>query len=65
MVVVAALRTQIPVSHEESMRWVDDDFEAAAGKAYSALREPSLDSLLSGWEIFSSMARIITFQDCL
>jgi hypothetical protein len=59
LVVVAALRAQIPASREESMRWVDEEFEAAASKAYHTLREPSLDDLLSGWEIFSSMAKII------
>jgi hypothetical protein len=61
LVVVAALRAQIPISREESMRWVDDEFEAAATKAYLTLREPSLDNLLSGWDIFSSMERIIDY----
>ena len=61
LVVVDALRAQIPISREESMRWVDDEFEDAASKAYSALREPSLDNLLSSWDIFSSMARIINY----
>ena len=28
--VIEALRTQIPVSRKESMRWVDDEFEVAA-----------------------------------
>ena len=37
LVVVAALHAQIPVPHKESMRWVDDEFEAAASKAYHTL----------------------------
>jgi len=55
-VVIDALRAQIPVSREESMRWVDDEFEVAARNAYCAIGEPSLDDPLSGWEIFASMA---------
>jgi hypothetical protein len=54
-VVIDALRTQIPISREESMRWVDDVFEVAARDAYSAIGRPSLED----WQIFSSMAQII------
>lgn len=58
-VVIDALRAQIPVSRDKSMRWVDDLFEVAATNAHSAIGRPSLDNLLSGWEIFSSMASVI------
>jgi hypothetical protein len=59
-VVIDALRDQIPVSREESMRWVDDEFEVAARNAYHTVGEPSLDDPLSGWSIFSSMASLIS-----
>ena len=58
--VIEALRTQIPISHKESMHWVDDEFEVAAREAYCTVGEPSLDDLLSGWGIFASMAGIIS-----
>jgi hypothetical protein len=50
---------QIPVSREDSMRWVDDFFEVAARNAYNAVGRLPLDHLLSGWEIFSSMVQVI------
>ena len=56
---IDALRMQIPVSREDSMRWVDDFFEVEARNAYNAVGRPPLDNLLSGWEIFSSMVQII------
>ena len=54
-VVIDALRNQIPVSREESMRWVDEEFEVTAQSAYGIIEEPSLDNFLCGWEIFESM----------
>jgi hypothetical protein len=57
--VIDALRMQIPVSREDSMRWVDDFFEVAARNAYDAVGRPSLDNLLTGWDIFSSMVQVI------
>lgn len=56
---VDALRSQIPTSRTESMCWVDDIFEGTASEAYNMVGKPSLDDLLSGWEIFSSMAPLI------
>lgn len=56
---VDALRLQIPISRSESMRWVDDTFAAAAQDAYEMVGSPSLDDLLSGWEIFSAIAPLI------
>ncbi|KAF8886422.1 hypothetical protein CPB84DRAFT_1816716 [Gymnopilus junonius] len=57
--VIDALRHQIPVSRKDSMRWVDDEFEVAATMAFSSIGEPPLSNLLSGWKIFTSMARVI------
>jgi hypothetical protein len=41
------------------MRWVDDVFEVAAQDAYRAIGKPCLEDILSGWQIFSSVAQII------
>ena len=57
--VIDALREQIPVSREDSLRWVDDSFEVAAKNAYNDIGSPSLDDLLLGWKVFASMAQII------
>ena len=35
--VIDPLRVQIPVSREDSMRWVDDSFEVAARNTYNAV----------------------------
>jgi len=56
--VIDALRGQIPVSREDSMRWVDDTFEKAAEDAYSAIGRPVL-SMSVGWSVFCSMAQLI------
>ncbi len=45
-VVIDALRAQIPVSREESMRWVDDEFEIAARNALES--HPSMILYLVG-----------------
>jgi hypothetical protein len=60
-VVIDALRQQLPVSREDSYRWVDDKFMKAAGDAYLALGSPVL-SMTVGWSIFSSMARLIEIE---
>ncbi|KAF8955735.1 hypothetical protein BDZ97DRAFT_1926449 [Flammula alnicola] len=57
--VIDALRSQIPISREDSMRWVDDVFEESARNAYNMVGKPSLNNPLSGWAIFSSMAPLI------
>lgn len=57
--VIDALRTQIPVSREESMRWVSPAFEKAARRAYRTIGRPPLDNISSGWGIFSSIAAVI------
>ncbi|EDR02195.1 uncharacterized protein LACBIDRAFT_309912 [Laccaria bicolor S238N-H82] len=56
--VTDALRGQIPVSREDSMRWVDESFEKAAEDAYNVIGRPPL-SMAVGWSVFSSMAQLI------
>lgn len=58
--VIDALREQIPVSREDSLRWADDSFEVSAENAYNVIGSPSLDNLLLGWKVFASMAQIIS-----
>ena len=57
--VVRALRSQIPVSREEAMRWVDDDFDRLATQAYEAIGSPPLNKFLNGWRIFEAMVGVI------
>ena len=56
--VIDALRGQIPVSREDSMRWVDDSFEKAAQDAYNVIGRP-IFSMTVGWSVFSAMAQAI------
>jgi hypothetical protein len=56
--VLEVLRSQIPVSREESMRWVNKEFDIVASTAYRDLGEPEL-VLLSGWTIFSQLVPLI------
>ncbi len=63
--VIDALRDQIPISREEAMRWVDYTFEKAALTAYREIGEPSLGNISSSWEIFASMASLISVSDAL
>ena len=56
--VVEALRSQIPVSREESMQWVSKEFDIVATTAYRDLGEPEL-VLSSGWTIFSQLVPLI------
>lgn len=58
-VVIDALRTLIPTSRDDSMRWVDPVFEQAAQGAYMTVGRPSLSNISSGWAVFSSMAALI------
>jgi hypothetical protein len=39
---IDALHAELPVSHEECMRWVSDDFEQAASDVYESIGRPSL-----------------------
>jgi hypothetical protein len=49
-----ALRAEIPVSREESMRWVDDEFATSANTAYAAIGSPKL-VVANGWNVFQAM----------
>ena len=59
-VVINALCSQIPISREDSMRWVDDTFEQASWEAYAVLGQPSLNSLDTAWSVFESLAPLIS-----
>jgi hypothetical protein len=60
--VVAALRDQIPIARDASMRWVDDEFNQAATKAYDDIGRPSLASVAMGWAIFEQMCPLIVYE---
>jgi hypothetical protein len=60
--VVAALREQIPIARDASMRWVDDEFNQAAKKAFNVIGRPSLTSVAMGWAIFEQMCPLIVYQ---
>lgn len=49
------LREQIPVTREDAFRWVDDEVQVAADKAWDSLGHPSI-TLGSAWEVFVQMA---------
>lgn len=55
---IDGLRDQIPVSRKESMRWVGDDFEQRAQRAFEAIGSPQLEPL-AGWVIFSQLLHIL------
>ncbi|KAJ3986983.1 hypothetical protein F5890DRAFT_1571998 [Lentinula detonsa] len=57
-VVVDALRKGIPVSREEAMRYVSDEFCAKAEAVYEQIGSPALKPL-DGWSIFTNMARFL------
>ena len=47
---VKELRSRIPISREECFRWVSDDFDLRAKRAYKAIEVPPL-KLAEGWSI--------------
>ncbi|KAF8156751.1 hypothetical protein B0H34DRAFT_808164 [Crassisporium funariophilum] len=51
---IDALRAEIPVSCEDAMRWVDDEFAFQAQVVYEAIGSPTLVPL-SGWTIFAQL----------
>ncbi|KAG6834599.1 hypothetical protein H0H93_008683 [Arthromyces matolae] len=55
---VQALRDAIPVSYEDAMRWVDDDFAERAHVAYILIDCPPLEPL-SGWTIFTELLNVL------
>ncbi|KAF8132928.1 hypothetical protein EV363DRAFT_1397838 [Boletus edulis] len=58
MLVVDALRKEIPTSQEESMCWVDDVFSAMALDAYIEIGQPSF-TVGNGWSTFEKILAII------
>jgi hypothetical protein len=46
------LRAQIPISREESMQWVNPEFNSLAEAAFQAIGAPDLSILSSGWDIW-------------
>ena len=44
------------------MRWVDDEYNQAAKKAYDDIGRPSLASVTMGWTIFEQMCPLIVYQ---
>ncbi|KAJ3749794.1 hypothetical protein EV360DRAFT_56777 [Lentinula raphanica] len=55
---VEELRKGIPVSREEVFRWVSDEFDLLATKAYEKIGSPQLDCDV-GWAIFNKMICIL------
>ncbi|KAG6907095.1 hypothetical protein DXG01_010544 [Tephrocybe rancida] len=55
---VDALRKAIPVSREDAMRWVEDEFSDRAQLAYVAIGSPGMEAL-SGWNTFSHMITVL------
>lgn len=55
---IDALRSNLPYSREEALRWVPDSFDSAANDAYATLGSPKLEPR-RGWEIFGLMAQLL------
>lgn len=56
--VIDDLRAEIPVSREDSMHWVDDQFSDRVQVAYETIGSPKL-CLQSGWAIFSQLLIVL------
>ena len=46
---IHALRSHIPVTHEEAMCWVEDAFDVVATQAYQAIGSPPPPRQVSHW----------------
>lgn len=55
---IRELRAEIPVSREECLRWVDNQFDEMATHTYKSIGSPSLVAK-EGWNIFSQMAYLL------
>ncbi|KAJ6556661.1 hypothetical protein B0H10DRAFT_1967605 [Mycena sp. CBHHK59/15] len=55
---IDALRSNLPYSREEALRWVPDSFDNAASDAYATLGSLKLEPR-RGWEIFGLMAQLL------
>jgi hypothetical protein len=54
LAVIDALQAEIPVTCEDAMQWVNDDFADHTVDPYMAIGPPEL-CLMSGWAIFSQL----------
>ncbi|KAJ7908244.1 hypothetical protein B0H13DRAFT_2498450 [Mycena leptocephala] len=61
---IDALRANIPLTREEALRWVPDQFDFVAAEVYADLGAPKLEPL-RGWEIFGQMAELLEGHDDL
>jgi hypothetical protein len=61
---IDALRANIPLTREEALRWVPDQFDFVAAEVYADLGAPKLEPL-RGWEIFGQMAELLEGRDDL
>ncbi|KAJ6538057.1 hypothetical protein B0H19DRAFT_1217911 [Mycena capillaripes] len=61
---IDALRANIPLTREEALRWVPDQFDLLAAEVYAELGAPKLEPL-RGWEIFGQMAELLEGRDDL
>ena len=52
------LRNNLEISREAALRWVSDEFAAAANEVYVEIGSPSL-SLDSRWDVFAMMAPLL------
>lgn len=58
---IQQLRERIPVSREEAMRWVSDEFAALAGDVYDEIGSPVI-SLTTAWTVFQQMEPLLRAQ---
>ncbi|KAE9391118.1 hypothetical protein BT96DRAFT_832510, partial [Gymnopus androsaceus JB14] len=56
--VVDALRAEIPVSHEEAMKFVSDEFDAKVEGVYKHIGSPELKAVV-GWSTFTTMLALL------
>ena len=51
---IDALRADLPVCHDEALRFIDDDFATTAEDIWNHINSPPL-TVSNGWEIFTKM----------
>ena len=59
MAVVRRIRDELPVSRKEALRFVDDEFDAAAWEAYREVGSP-LFRAITGWDTFAKMSDVLS-----
>ncbi|KAJ7587252.1 hypothetical protein C8J56DRAFT_891124 [Mycena floridula] len=60
--IVSALRGTIPISRDECMRWVTDEFNVAATAAFKSLKECPPFKAVNGWTIFLLMLDVLSLE---